>query len=299
MHLEELGNKMSTFLFLLLIFAFCIGGTAQKLSPEEIIAKHVASIGKADMIADSKRVMAIGGCEFVTHRPEQKIPGRAMLASDGTDLAFFTKFGSIDYPMERIGLFDEKVNIPPIKMGNRSPLGGFLNAYNKTLEGHIFGGIVFSTWRFLSPGRTDGKFEVEGKKKLGDREAWVVNFTPKGGLTGGSYVKLYFDAENFHHLRTVYRQKQPENGFANTTSAGRGSSSGDWDADMANNGFTLTEDFSDFRSDKGLVLPHKYSIALLSDGTNGTTETDWNFTIEEYRLIKDFPADFFTFKSQT
>jgi len=268
-----------------------------KMAPEEIFAKHVASIGKKDMIAESKNLMAIGGCEFVTHRPEQKVPGRAVLASNGTDLAFFTKFGSVDYPMERIGVFNDKVNIPPIKLGNRSPLGGFLNSYDKTLASRIFGGSVFSTWRFLSPDRSGGKFETEGKKKLDDRDVWVVNFTPKGGLTGGSYIKLYFDAGNFHHLRTVYRQKQPENGFANTTAMGRGNSAGNWDADMANNGFTLTEDFSDFRTDKGLILPHKYSIILLSDGANGTTERDWNLTIEEYRLIKDFPTDFFSFKN--
>ena len=148
MQLRILGVQAFLSLFL---FTFSVVVSAQdKLAPEEIFAKHVASIGKKEMIAESRNLMAIGGCEFVTHRPEQKVPGRAVLASNGTDLAFFTKFSAIDYPMERIGLFNDKVNIPPIKLGARSPLGGFLNSYAKTLENRIFGGTVFSTWRLFT-----------------------------------------------------------------------------------------------------------------------------------------------------
>ena len=296
MYLKAFGGGRSVFLLSLLIFAGCVGGQAQKMSPEEIIAKHVASIGKADMIADSKRIMAIGSSEFRRHQPEQTANGRAVLASNGTDMALFSTFNADNYPMERIGLFNNKINIPAVKLGARSPLGAFLRSYDKTLGSRIFGGCIFSTWLLFDMEKT-GKFETEGKKKIDNRDAWVLNYTPKGGLTGGSYIKLYFDAENFHHLRTVYRQKEPE-GTTPSSGASRGGVQ-DWNADMANNGFTLTEDFSDVHSDKGLLLPHKYSIAFVIDSSGGTGETDWDFTIEEYRLVRDFPADFFTFNGSS
>lgn len=283
-------------IFSLLVFVAATDALSQKLTPTEIIAKHIASVGKNDLIAQSKRLMVVGSSEFVRYNPEQRVPGKAVLASDGNDLAFFSTFESTDFPMERIGLFSDKVNIPTVKMGSRSPLGGFLKSWDKTLDSRIFGGIIFSTWRFFSSDSLPGKFETDGKKKIGDRDVWVLNYTPKGGLTDGSYIKLYFDAENFHHLRTVYRQKEPE-GYTTGSGAGRTGGVSDWNADMANNASTLTEDFEDFRSDIGLVLPHKYSISLVLDGATGTGQFDYNFTITQYRLIKDFPLDFFSFKT--
>ena len=196
----------------LLIVAGTLDGQAQKLTPEEIIAKDVASLGAAKLLTQSRNLMAIAGCEFVMHIPERQIPGRAVLASDGSSLAFFSKFNSDDYPMERIGIFGEKVNV-----------------------------------------------------------------------------------------RTVYRQKEPERGGIDvepTSPLRSGGGVGNWNADLANNSFTLTEDFDDIRSDLRLMLPHKYSISVLFDGTNGTAERDWNLRIEEYRLIREFPADFFTFGGQ-
>jgi len=285
----------------LLIVAGTLDGQAQKLTPEEIIAKDVASLGAAKLLTQSRNLMAIAGCEFVMHIPERQIPGRAVLASDGSSLAFFSKFNSDDYPMERIGIFGDKVKIPPVKLGGRSPLGGFLKSWDKTLASRIFGGAIFSTWRFLSATATPGTFATEGMKKIDNRGVWILSFTPKGGLTGGSYIKLYFDAKTFHHVRTVHRQKEPERGGIDvepTSPLRSGGGVGNWNADLANNSFTLTEDFDDIRSDLSLMLPHKYSISVLFDGTNGTAERDWNLRIEEYRLIREFPADFFTFGGQ-
>ena len=49
----------------LLFFTHVSDVQAQKLSPEEIIAKHVASIGKTELIRKSKLRMAIGSSDFV------------------------------------------------------------------------------------------------------------------------------------------------------------------------------------------------------------------------------------------
>jgi hypothetical protein len=288
----------SVSLLLVLLIATQINGQSKKLSPQEIITKHLASMGSLDDLSVAKRRMVIAGSEFFVRSGTTKANGRAVLASDGDNLALFSTFNLSDYRMERIGIFSDKLDIPFIVPGRRSPLGRWLIAYDRTVNDRIFGGSIFSTWLFLKPDTLWGKMETEGKKKVGDREAWVINYSPKQGLKAGSYIKLYFDTENFHHLRTVYKQMETERGFYDTGSKGSniGSTGHMDDSAMANNQSTLTENFEEFLDDNGLVLPRKYSINLQMESAAGTAEYDWIFKIEEYRLIKQFPVNFFTFQ---
>jgi hypothetical protein len=270
---------------------------AQKLSAEDILAQHLKSFGSSDAIAKSKNRMAVGHAEFTVLSTQKKANGKAVLASNGSDLALFSTFNLGEYRMERIGLFDNKVTIPFVDQAHRSTLGSFLALYDKVLSGRVFGGSIFSTWALYSPDLSGAKIEADGKKKVGDKDAWVVKITPKGGLSSGSYVRLYFDAKDFHHIRTVYRQPAAERGFYDTSGGNRPGSIGNWDQDMANNGTTLTEDFDDFKNDAaGISLPHKYSVLLSTDTINGTNEFKWVFTIDEYKLV-NFPADFFSFQA--
>ncbi len=285
---------MVVVLAFLLLFGHYTSAIAQKMSAEDIIAKHLTSIGSDDAVKNSKLRLAIGGSEFVMPTLAKTAHGRAVLASNGAELAFFSTFDLRDYTRERIGLFGNKVSIPMISVGRRSPLGTFLAIHDRLLTDRIFGSLVFSTWLFLQHDQFGGRLETEGKKKIGDRDVWVVKYSPKIGLSSSdSYIKLYFDAENYHHLRTVYRQKETDQGFHDTVAA---APTFGWTADMANNGVTITEDFEDFRVENGLTLPHKYKIDLRIDGSTGTNSFGWIITIEEYRNMKEFPQDFFSFK---
>ena len=293
------GPSMRTY-SLILVLLLAVGGLqaqGKKLTAEEIIAKHLQSIGKSESIANAKQRMAVGSSEFTLLSSSTKANGRAVLASNGTDLAMVSTFNLTDYKMERIGIFGNKINIPFIVPGQRSSLGGFLNTYNKVLNDRIFGGSIFSTWIFLEPEGSKGKLEVDGMKKLDGRDTWVINYIPKGGLTSGSSIKIYFDAENFHHLRTVYRQKDPEGGFYDTGSkASNMGSVPEMGGQVASNGTTLTETFGDYREEAGITLPHQYSIHLSADRGGVTRNFQYTFNIEEYKILKNFPADFFTFK---
>ena len=291
----------SVLLVMLLVSVGVVATNAQKLSAGEIIAKHLESIGKSDLVAKATKRMAIATSEFVIIKSPKKAVGSAVLASNGADLALFSTFDMRDYQMERIGLFGSKINIPMVELGRRSPLGSFLSVYDKTMDGHIFGGAIFSTWLFLDPAFNKGKLETEGRKKVGDRTAWIIKYSPKGGLRPESYIKLYFDAETFQHIRTVYRQTETESGFhdAGNKATNSQKAPGGWEADMAANGSTMTEDFDNFGKDAaGLILPHRYSIALDIDSQAGTAGFKWKFEISEYRVVNDFPAGFFNFTGQ-
>ena len=111
MNRKIFGKQVAALFVLLLVFCCFVEANAQKMAPEEIIAKHIASIGKSDLVANSKLRIAVGGVEFLIPSAGKKANGRAALASNGTDLAFFSTFNMRDYRQERIGLFTNKINI--------------------------------------------------------------------------------------------------------------------------------------------------------------------------------------------
>jgi hypothetical protein len=278
--------------FILVIFAFLglsIVANSQQLRADEIIGKHIASIGSPEAIAKAKGRMAIGKSEFIRQIPRQTATGHSVMASDGSEFAFHSTFDLQIYPMERIGIFSNKITIPLLNEGMRSPLGAFLMVNDKTLRDRIFGGTIFSTWRLLDLSGADGKFEADGKKKINGRETFVLAYRPKSGLRGGSTIKLYFDAENFHHVRTVMELSEPDRGFEingqNTQMTPAN----------ASNGSVLMEDFGDYKEVNGLVLPHNYNVSLTLNGYAGTAQFKWNFTIVEYRLVNNFGKGFFSF----
>jgi hypothetical protein len=270
----------------------------KNLSADEIIARHLGSFGSNEAIAKSVNRMAIGSSDFTHFDTSTNANGSAAFASDGKNMAFFSTFNLRDYRMERIGLFQNRVSIPVIYENHRSPLGSFLLAYDKLLTSRLFGGSIFSTWLLYGNDLNGVKIEAEGKKRVENRDAWVLKVSPKGGLITGSWIKLYFDAKDFHHIRTVYHQKETESGFYDTGEGAKNKgTSGNWGpGEMANNGSTLTEDFSDFSNDAaGLSLPHKYSVLLYFDSHIGSAQFKWSFQLTEYKLIRQFPPNFFSF----
>lgn len=271
---------------------------------EEIIQRHIESLGNIKERERNRNRMAVGSSLFEIHGIGQRsVNGNAVFASDSKNLALVSTFEMQDYRMERIGLFDNKIEIPFVDAGRRSPLGSFLMSYDKLLSSRILGGAIFSTWLFGELGEIPGRLHNTGKKKLNGRDVWVIEYSPKSGLPPGAYIKLYFDAENYHHVRTVYAQKETEPGFYNTGGGREAAASGggirEWTNEMASNSHTLTEDFDQIDPIGGLALPFKYNITLSIDSYKGTAEFTWKFVIREYKFVKDFPKGTFTFKSRS
>jgi hypothetical protein len=267
---------------------------AQKPSADEIIAKHRASFGSAEDIAKTKLRSAVGSGQFQNKYKPNKANFAAYFASNGDDLKFLLTMELWTYRNERIGVFSNKINIPYLDPNQRhGPLSDFLSNYDPTLTDRIFGGPVFSRWVFLSSTPPKGKFETEGKKKIGDRETWVVKYHPKNELTLGASIKLYFDAENFRLLRTEYRESEinprPFNAGSDTQTA-----SGTVYPSGSTSGETIIEDFGDYRPVAGVMLPHKY---IISPTMGNTFLFEYSVVINEYKILNEFPADTFTFQT--
>lgn len=273
-----------------------------KLSAEEILARHLKSFGTTAAIEKSRDRMAVGSAEFAFVQTLVKASGKAKLSSNGKDLSLFSTFDSPDYPSERIGVFEGKITIPHNEQSFWSPLGAFLACYDKMLTARLFGGSIFSTWPIYNNNLNGARIESDGKKKIGDRDAWVVKITPKGGMYPSSYIKLYFDAQEFRHIRTVYRQDNTDNGGSACAMGDRilrfRGLPAEWvTGQQSFMGATLTEDFADFRPDAAEIeLPHKYFIHLILETGNRTQEYKWVFSFDEYQVMT-FPPNFFSFKN--
>ena len=284
-----------------LILAVCFSVVAQdNLTVQEILDRHLRSFGSADAIGKSQKRMAVGRSDFTPFDTGKSGTGQAKFASDGKDMAFFSIFDLWNYSAEKIGIFSNKATIPKVDNG-RSPLGSFLFAYDQTLTGRLFGGSIFSTWLFLGSDLNGMTAEAGGKKKVNGADAWMIKVVPKGGLTAGSYIKLYFDAKEFHHIRTVYFQKGIDQGFFDVGSPSNSpmtTSTSGLRGEPTYNDTTLTEDFSDYRSDAcGIALPHKYDLHLEADTptSRGSAQFVWHFQISGYTLTSDPPSKLFSF----
>lgn len=81
-----------------------------------------------------------------------------------------------------------------------------------------------------------------------------------------------FDPETYRHVRTEYKRVIAARQGANIDASAR----------MSETRHTLIEDFSDFRKENGLTLPHTYTIHLEILSGNGTTSYEWAMYLQRF-----------------
>lgn len=255
-------------LFLLAPFA-----SGQKLTADEIIAKHLDSIASAEKRSTLKSLIAVGEVrvEFITQK-NQPATGRLVIASEGNRLFVGMSLNASDYPQEKFIFDGDKASVAMVRSGTRSVLGNFIQANNVILSQGLLSGTLGSSWLLLKGGDRKGKISTAGTKKIDGREAYGLSLTPKGG--SDLDITMYFDKETFRHIRTEYKR---------TSSASMGKTI-DESARQSETRFKIVEDFSDFKESQGMTLPNKYKISYSVSGANGTTEVEWACNISEFAI---------------
>lgn len=253
-------------LCLLFITVSCLG---QKLKAEEILAKHLDSIGTAEKRSSVKSILAVGDAQvtFITQK-NQSAQGRIVLASSGEKNFWGLNLNAADYPAEKFSFDGKKAKVAFVRTGIRSILGNFVLSNDLLLEESLLGGTLSSSWALLNLPAKKAKISAEGKKKIDGRETYAVNYLAKGDID----ITLYFDAENFRHIRTEYKR---------ISSAGIGRTP-EQSSRFSESRIKVVEDFSDFKDENGLTLPHKYQVLYSITGQNGTTEIGWQFVLTQF-----------------
>jgi hypothetical protein len=264
--------SLVAFLFIAAASVATIPVTAeQKMNPEELIAKHLESIGTAEARAAARNRIITGVSELTLKQGGSgNLLGSALMASDGNKNLLMMAFERPDYPAEKVGYNGHKLSVKEIRPGVRTPLGEFFRTHEEMFREGLVGGTLSQSWPLLNVAERKPKLEYGGTKKIDGRLAHELKYTPNKGAS--LKIKLYFDAENFRHVRSEYER------VIAATMGARPIDSGS----RLDTRYKVVEEFSDFKEENGLTLPHTYKFELHISSGSAPMLLDWVLSLQKF-----------------
>lgn len=260
---------------------------AQKLTAEEVVKRHLDAIGPAEARAKiTSRV--IQGTSLVTLRVggSGQARGGAVMASQGPMSLIGIIFGPQDISNEKAAYDGKRLTLGELP-GTRTNLGAFFMSHDIVFKEGLIGGTLSSAWPLLNlGGERDPKLKYDGTKKIDGRACHVIEYQPRRG--GNLDIFLFFDAETFQHLRTEYKRDIVAPTVSTPEKAAR----------QKETHVRFTEDFSDFRTEGGLTLPHRYKIQLSFDREASPMLQDWVLTLSQFLFNKELDVKQFDASSK-
>jgi hypothetical protein len=267
--------RPATAIILTLLFFTHISGSstpvADKVTPEELVAKHVEAIGTAEARkTDRSRIVAGTSVMNLKTGGRGNTNGAALLASQKDKVLLKAEFSSPDFPFEKLGFDGRKLHAKQYSPGVRSPLDEFFLSHTTVFTQGLFGGVLSSAWPLLDLTARNPKLQYAGTEKIDGRQAHKLRYLPREG--GELKITIFIDAENFQHLRTEYER---------VIAAPMGGTPGE-SASQREMRYQLVEDFRDFKTEGGLTLPHKYTIQYSVFKLNNPIALDWTFNLTRF-----------------
>jgi hypothetical protein len=283
----------SLVLSLLLAFFALVPARAQKMAPDEIVLKHLDSIGTKERRATVKNQLVLADLQFTVKGSARPVVGKAVLLAEGEKNLWGMNTNANDYPQDRFAYNGRETDAGFIRPGVRSTLGGFILAYKELLREGLLGGTLLSSWALLHTETRKPKLAADGTKKIDGQETYALEYAPRNG--SDLSIKMYFDAKNFRHLRTEYtRVVSARQGTTVDNSAGQSS-----------NYYRLVEDFSEFQTVNGLTIPKKYKLSYSFTGNGAVQsaresnrEMEWTLTVTNLSLNQPLAANSFDINAQ-
>jgi len=229
------------------------------MKPEELIAKHLVSIGTPEAIA-AVHNRTVKGAATVVFRPgpENKTSGTGVVVSEDKKTRLSLLFSALNYPGEEFAFDGNKVTVGYVKPGTRGQLSEFVNSHDFLLKEGRLGGTLSTAWALLDVAGRKPRLEYNGIKKRGGRECHELRYMPRKGA-GDIRVLMYFDSQTFRHVETEYL----------LTIIGQ-----------TEVRYRITENFDGFEVADGLTLPRNYKLSLTVEETAVNLMIDWTVLFE-------------------
>jgi len=264
--------------------AIAAPSSIDKMKPEDVVARHLESIGSAKARAAVKSRIISGSSQVVFHTtPVGQAVGRAVLASEDMKSLLGMSFPSPVYPREQLGFNGTTFMAAYILPGSRSALGSFLMTHSLIFKQGLMGGTLSSAWPLLDLAKRNAELEYLGEKKVGNQMLHELKYVPRGG--SDLQIKLYFDLDTFKHVRTEYER---------TIAGAMGNRSYVTPGNGRETRFKMVEEFSDFKKEGELDLPHIYKINLITDTDAGTFLTDWIIKLTQFTFNEKIDPNSFS-----
>ncbi len=264
-------KRTRNFAFVLSFAGLLYSAHAADTKPEDIVAKHLDSIGTAETRAAVTSRALQGRLHFKIVDAVGEVVGTWGGVSDHRKSRFVMRFGGGDWRGEQFIFDGEKVSFASATANHQySDFAKFVSANSFIVKEGLLGGELSTAWALqnLDPSRV--RLQYLGLKKIDGHELQAIEYSSKGGTDLS--VRLYFDPETYRHVKTVYSVVvMPESSrHAVTTSVGQREIR-----------YTLEERFSDFQTTNGITLPRHYDLQYTEDlQSGGAHEYDWDMTAD-------------------
>jgi hypothetical protein len=291
-----MSSKSFVGLFCLAFLLVSARAKDEKLKPEQLIEKHLESIGSAEARKALKARIS-QGTAHVTFRVggTANMDGAGTILSDGDSIRIGLKFPSQNYPGEQLAFDGKQVNVGQISPGVRFYLAQFIFENDEMLKEGLLFGSLSTSWALLNQGDRQAKLDVSGPKKIEGRNLYELRYQPKH-RSGNVTTFLYFDAETFRHVRSEFKAEhlpvdnRGGGGGGGGGRGGRGGGGGGGGGDRSETvRTTIVEHFDDFKLVDGVTLPHSYKLDFTIDSPNGGFVGTWTFTATQ--VVHNQPID--------
>src|SRR2546423_14672233 len=183
--MTALRPSKHTAIFASLVFIVCSlsagSPVAQKLTSDEVIARHLEAIGSAkSRAAITTRI--ISGTSQVIFRttPAGQAVGKAVLASEAMKNLFGMSFPSPIYPREQLAYNGVSFMAAFATPGTRSVLGNFLMANDVIFKQGLMCGTLSSGWPLLNSEKRQATIDYVGTRKIDGRVLHEIRYAPRG-----------------------------------------------------------------------------------------------------------------------
>ncbi len=273
----SLSPKLLVTLLLLLMAMASLTSGARVLSDEDdltaeqVIARHLDSIGSAEARASINSRVILGGAVAAARiGGSGQAEGQAVLASRGNKSLIGMAFSVPNYPHEKMGYDGKKLTVAELTPGTRSELGKFFMAHEMPFREGLLAGTLSTAWPLLNMTLRRAVLKYEGTKKLHGHKMYVLRYETRND--SGLKTKVYFDAETFRHVRTEYEHRIIQQ---MADQPGRTQKQGDSIT-------KLVEEFSEFKTVDALTLPHSYKLQLSVETLGRRILQDWTLALSQF-----------------
>ncbi len=252
----------------LVLLAFPLwAAAADKVTVEEIVAGHLASIGTPEARAAVKTRLASGKAQMkFVEGGQGLLDGKAFLLGEGAKFRVAMPFNTNPHYWGEQILFDgSKATLGFSQPGERSPLGMLLNRFDAVLKEGLVGGALCPSWALLTLEARQPKLTYKGLKD----GLYQVSYQMKKGQEE-EVITLYFEPQTFRHVKTSYAAT-----VSSPMVAKKNDSSRQVEAHIE-----VDETFSDFAAVDGLTLPHRWMIRT-NLAASRTQIREWSLAFEQ------------------
>ncbi len=258
-------------------------GKDPKLTPEELVSKHLESLGKPEAIQKVRsRIINGAASASIQVGGAGLVSGKASILSTGPQTRIGMAFPVRDYPGEQFAFDGNRVTAGTIQPGVRSALTAFVYQNDALLKEGIIGGVLTTGWPLLSLPVRQPRLSYGGLQKVEGKSYQTLRYKPHKGAMDVEVV-LYFEPETFRHVRTESKLIIGAQMVSNINESAR----------QQERRFKLVEEYSDFKEEDGLMLPHTYRLQFTGDTQDRTLLSTWVLTLEQFIHNQEIQPSYF------